>query len=326
MEALRVPTSATWAPLLRALLRLWAAAFLAAGWPLVALGLAAAAVAGGVHAVAGLVRFLPVLGGRGENVVALRRGAKRDARPIVVCAHLDTHVTGGAPLGRAHNLITSASGLLVFAASIASTQGTGWRAVAVLVATESVVTIAWLARLELGTLTGTPDDNTSGLLALVRLADLVADGSQLRDVWLVATSGATSGNYGITTFLRRHHELKVAWIIEFDALGTGEVIAAPQPSRFPRPGTSNALVKAVSSAARSSGDPLTVRRVPRSHSDARAALRLRASAITLTEGLRPARGGAGPDPANAERAARIVDTLARSADGATAARDPSSAD
>jgi hypothetical protein len=192
---------------------------------------------------------------------------------------------------------------------------------AALVATESAFTLAWLARRELSTVGETPDDNTSGLLALVRTADLVADGTQARDVWLVATAAATSGSCGSATFLRRRRELREAWVVEIDALGTGEVVGSPHPSRFPYPGSPTALLRAITRAAHASGDPLTVRRIARPHSDARAALHLRTGAVTLTGGLRPPRGDAGPDPANAERAARIVDALARTLDETTP--DPS---
>jgi hypothetical protein len=58
---------------------------------------------------------------------------------------------------------------------------------------------------------------------------------------------------------------------------------------------------------------MSVRRLRRPHSDARAALRMRTPAITLTAGLRPPDLEAAPDVANAERAARVVDGLARAA-------------
>jgi hypothetical protein len=69
---------------------------------------------------------------------------------------------------------------------------------------------------------------------------------------------------------------------------------------------------AIAAAAKTSGDPLNVRRVRRPHSDARAALRLRTPAIALTGGLRPpAADTHGPDTANAERVARVIDRLVR---------------
>src|SRR5688572_7534876 len=47
-ELIRAPTSPTWPPLLRALFRVWGAAFLAAAWAPVAIGLGVASVLGGV--------------------------------------------------------------------------------------------------------------------------------------------------------------------------------------------------------------------------------------------------------------------------------------
>jgi hypothetical protein len=312
IERTRAPTSPTWAPLLRALLRVWAVAFLAAGWPAATIAFGALSILGGIPAVAGLVRYIPLLGAPARNVVAARRGTDPDSRPIVVSAHLDTHPTAGAPLRRPHVYLAAASGWVTLIAGIASRPGVaGWRPAAAFVAAESVATLVWLARQELATPTDPPDDNTSGLLALVRLAELVSDGSQLHNVWMVATAAGTSGSYGLTSFFRQHADLRQAWLIEIDSLSTGEVIASPYGPLFPHPGTSPQLVRAVVEAARSTGDPLMVRRVRRPHSDARAALRLRVPAITLTGGLRPPAGGLGPDPANAERAARIVDSLSR---------------
>jgi hypothetical protein len=313
-EAVRAPTSPTWAPLLRALLRVWSAAFLAAGWPLVGSGLAAIAVLGGIPAAGRLVRFVPLLGGRSTNVVASRRGTDHGSRPLVVVAHMDTHPTQGAPLRRTHSLAAAVSGWLALLAGVAAASATGWRPAAAIVAAESVFTLAWLARQELETVTDTPDDNTSGLVALVRVAELIVDGPPVRDVWLVATTAGTTASCGARTFLKTHRDLRRAWVVEIDALGAGEVVASPHASRFPFPGTPVALTRAITAAAQQLGDPLSVRKVGRSHSDANAALRLRMGAIALTGGLHPPRGGIGPDPANAERAARIVDTLARSQD------------
>jgi hypothetical protein len=315
VETARAPTSPTWAPLLRALLRVWSAAFLAAGWPEVALGLAVASVVGGLPIVAGLVRFVPLLGAPSRNVVASKRGTNKDARPLVVTAHLDTHSTSGAPLHRAHVLIAAVSGWLALVASAVATRPgvVVWRPAAILVAAESVFTMIVLSRRELQTPTDTPDDNTSGLLAIVRAAELVADGALTRDVWIVATAGGTAGSYGVNAFLRAHPALRDAWLVEIDALGTGEMVVSPSSPRFPHPGTPSQLVRAVATITRELRDPLDVRHVRRPHSDARAALRLRVPAIALTAGLRPPASGPGPDPANAERAARIVDSLARSA-------------
>jgi hypothetical protein len=312
VEHMRAPTSPTWAPLVRALLRVWAAAFLAAGWPVATTAMSAAATIGVLGPVAGLIRFIPLLGAPSRNVVAHRRGRDSGARPMVVCAHLDTHPTAGTPLSRLHAFLALMSGLVALTVGVAAEPGVaGWRPVAALVAAEAAITMAMLARRELATQTDPPDDNTSGLLALVRLAELVSDGSQSRDMWIVATAGGTSGSYGLKSFLRQHRELRKAWIVEIDALGTGEVVASPFPARFPYPGTPPQLVRAVVAAARYTGDPLTVRRIRRPHSDARAGLRARAPAIALTGGLRPPAAGEGPDAANAERAARVVDSLAR---------------
>jgi hypothetical protein len=314
LERVRAPSSPTWAPLLRALTRVWAAAFLAAGWPEATMGLAAAAILGGLPGAAGLIRFVPLLGARSANVVALRRGTDRKSQPLIIAAHLDTHTTAGAPMNRFHvfGAATSAWVALV-AAYLGRPGGSVWRVVAALVAAESVATLAWLSGREIATPKQPPDDNTSGVLALIRAAERASDAQTLHDVWFVGTGAGTSGSYGMTSFLRAHRELNDAWVVEIDALGGGEVVAAPFPSRFPYPGTPAALTRAVSAAARESGDPMMVRRVYRPHSDARAALRRRVGAIVLTGGIRPPSGALGPDPANAERAARVVDRIARTA-------------
>ena len=314
VERARAPTSPTWPMLVAALFRLWAAAFLALRWPNVAVGLAAASILGGVPLVAGLIRFLPILGGTTRNVVALRKASRDGGRPVVITAHLDTHQTGGSPLHRIHLLAAAASGWLAVVAGVAAEPGgIIWRASVLAVVVESLVTLAVLARRELATPTAALDDNTSGLLALVRCAELIGDGSLRRDVWIVATASATAGSFGLRTFLRNHQGLRNAWLIDLDALGTAELVVAPHRPRFPFPGTPPALVRAVVAAARGSGDPLAVRRVGRPHSDARAALRKRVSAISLTAGLlQPAGDDPGPDQANAQRAALIVDALVRS--------------
>jgi hypothetical protein len=215
---------------------------------------------------------------------------------------------------RAHAFLGALSGFLALAAAAAARPGVGgWRVASIVVAGEAIITLTWLARHELRTPHQLPDDNTSGLLALLRVAELVADATPTRDVWIVATGAGTSGGHGLSSFLRRHPDLRQAWVVEIDALGAGEVVASPLPPRFPRPGTPSTLVRAIVAAARESGDPLSVRSVRRPHSDARAALRMRTAAIALTAGLRPAAGEVGPDAANAERAARVVDQLARQA-------------
>jgi hypothetical protein len=290
----------------------WAAAFLAAEIPLGARILAALGIGLGLPAIAGLVRFVPLLGATTHNVITFRRGTDRSARPIVVTAHLDTHPTAGRPMTRAHEALSAISGWLILAAAIVGHRSGGWRPVTALVATEAVLTLAWLARRELATPHEIPDDNTSGILALMRLAELVAAAPPVHDVWIAATGAGTSGSFGLIGLLRRRRELRHAWIIDVDALGSGEVIASPFSARLTHPATPEDLVDAVVAAAKSSGDPLHVRRVRRPHSDARAALRLRTPAISLTAGLRhPAAEGEGPDTANAERAARVIDRLVR---------------
>lgn len=311
----RAPTSPTWTPLLRALCRVWAAAFLAAELPLGARILAALAIAAGIPAVGGLVRFVPLLGATTHNVITSRAGTDRSARPVVVTAHLDTHSTAGRPMTPAHVMLSAASGFVIFAAAIVGHRSGGWRPLTAIVAAEAVLTLAWLARRELTTPSEVPDDNTSGLIALLRVAELVAESAPVHDVWIAATGAGTSGSYGLTALLRRRRELRHAWVIEVDALGSGEVVASPFLAQLAHPGTPEQLVKAIAAAAKESGDPLNVRRVRRPHSDARAALRMRTPAIALTGGLRQlAADDTGPDPANAERAARVIDRLVRLAD------------
>jgi hypothetical protein len=313
LEPTRAPTSPTWSPLLRALLRVWAAAFLAAGSDVATQALATASIVGGVPLVAGWLRFVPLLGARTANIVALRRGRDGDARPVVVVAHLDTHATGGSPMNRLHAVICAASGWLVLVTAVLGRPGSSsWRPIAALVAFESVLTLAWLAFHELQTSRTPPDDNTSGVLGLIRTCELIADETPPRDVWLVGTAAGTSGSFGIASFLRARPELAGAWVVEIDALGSGEIVASPLAARIPYPGTPPALVRAVAAAAGAADDPLTVRRVYRPHSDARRALRSRVAAIVLTGGIKPpAGGGRSPDPANAERCARVVNRLVR---------------
>jgi hypothetical protein len=311
----RAPTSATWAPLLRALARVWAAALLAAELALGARILAGVSLVAAVPAVGGLIRFVPLLGATTHSVVSSRAGVDREARPLLVTAHLDTHSTADAPTTQVHNVASTLSGLLVFvAAFFESRTGDLWRWLIAVVAAEAVISLVWLGRRELQTPKEVPDDNTSGLMSLQRVAELVGELIPSRDVWLAATGGGTSGSYGLVAILKRHRQLRKAWVIELDSLGAGEVVASPFAARFLHAGTSEELKRAVAAAARESGDPLTVRRVRRPHSDARAALRLGTVAIALTGGVRPpAAADHGPDPANAERAARIVDRLAHAA-------------
>jgi hypothetical protein len=308
-ERVRAPTSPTWAPLVRSLLRVWAAAFLAAGWPGATIGLGAAAVLGGIPSIAGLLRFIPLLGSTSRNIVSSKQGRDPNARPLIVAAHLDTHSTGTTPMSRIHVYASAASGWLVLVAGFIA-RPMGWRAAAGVVAAEAVITLVWLSRHELKTPREIPDDNTSGLISLVRVAELL-DGTPLRNVWLVATAAGTAGSYGLRRFLKSRPQLRNAWVVEIDALGAGELVASPLAPRFPHPGTPPTLSRAIEAASRESGDPISVRRVRRAHSDARAALRRRIAAITLTAGIGHPEPSAGPDTANAERAARVVEGIAR---------------
>jgi hypothetical protein len=198
----------------------------------------------------------------------------------------------------------------VLVAAFAGRQAVGWRTFAGPVAAEAIVTLALLATRELRLPASAGDDNTSGLMALVRTAELCIQAPAAADVWIVATGAATVGGFGVSSFIKEHAGLRTSWIVEIDALGSGEVIASPTPPLLPNPGTPAALVRSIVAAAHASGDPLSVRRIRRPHSDARVALRHRVGAITLTAGiLHPARQR-GPDPANAARAARMIHELA----------------
>lgn len=311
-DVLRGATSPTWVPLLRALLRIWAVAFVAAYRPLPAVILASLAVVAGIPRIGALIRYIPLVGASTQNVVAKIAGTDAEARPIVATAHIDTHPTSGAPIGPLRSTLGAALGFAALASAVAARPGLPvWRATTVIVAVEVLITLAWLARRELSRTTNSPDDNTSGLLALLSVAVLATDGRPVHDVWLVATGAGTSGGHGLTAFLRRYAEARRGWVVEIDALGAGEVIASPFAANFPRPGTPPPLVRAVVTAARMTGDPLNVRRVRRAHSDARAALRMRTAAISLTGGLHPPAEHNVPDAGNVERAALIVDRLAR---------------
>jgi hypothetical protein len=311
IETVRAPTSPSWVPLLRALARVWAAAFLAAGLVAPARALAALSIVGGAPLIASAIRFFPLLGGTTQNVVVRIRGTSPDARPLVVVAHTDTHPTSGAPLLRWHRWLAALSGVAALAATFLGPAGRGAAGV---VAAEGVITLAWIARRELAGPSVPPDDNTSGLMALARLAELAAVTQPLCDVWLVAGGAGTSGGCGVLSFLRTRRDVRTAWVVDVDALGSGEIVGSPVAPRFPYPGTPAVLIRALVAAAQASGDPMSVRRVRRPHSDARAALRYRTPAITLTAGiLHPARER-GPDPANAARAARVVLELARRAE------------
>ncbi len=313
IEPVRAPTSPAWVPLVRALCRVWSVALLAAYRPIPAIALAAFAVAAGWPLVGYLLQRVPFIGAVSQNVVGRIRGVDPGLRPVLAVAHLDTHPIAASPMSTSHAAVGVLLGWLALAAAIVGRPGVAvWRVSTAIIAIEALITLAWLARRELQTSTEMPDDNTSGLLALVSLTKMAAADRPLRDLWIVGSGAGTTGGQGITALLRSHPDLRRAWVIEIDALGAGEVVAAPWPSLFPRPGTPSALVRAVVVAAHGTGDPLAVRRVRRPHSDARAALRLRTGAITLTAGLRPPAGDPGPDPANAERIAQIVSRLAQS--------------
>jgi hypothetical protein len=315
IESLRAPTSPAWVPLLRALLRVWAVALVAAYRPVPAIVLAALAVASGFPSLSALIRYLPLLGNETQNVVASVEGTQSNAKPLIAVAHVDTHPLATAPMSKARSALAAAFGWGTLAAAVVGRPDmTVWRVVLTLFAVESLFTLAWLARRELSVTSEMPDDNTSGLLALVSLAMLLNDHRPLRNVWIVGSGAGTSGGHGLVEFLRRNKDLRESWVVEIDTLGAGEVVASPLTPRFPGPGTPPSLIRALVAASRQTGDPLSVRRIRRAHSDARAALRLRTGAITLTAGLSHPAGQRGPDPANAERAARVVDRLARSED------------
>ncbi len=293
---------------------MWAVAFVAAYRPVPAIILACLAVITGMRPAAALVRFLPILGNITQNVVTHVAGSDTETEPLVIVAHVDTHPTARSPMSGLHAALGGALGWVALAAAVFGPPGlAAWRVATAVVAAEGIVTLMWLAKRELTVISEMPDDNTSGLLALTSFAELLRGHTPVRDVWIVGSGAGTSGSHGLTAFLGRYELAQRAWVVEIDALGEGEVVASPLTSRFPRPGTPPQLVRAIVAAARESGDPLTVRRVRRSHSDARAALSMRTGALALTGGLGPPSGGTGPDAANAERAARVVDRLARSA-------------
>jgi hypothetical protein len=295
-------------------LRVWAVALIAALRPVPAVALASLAIIGGLPSLAALVRFLPILGSKSQNVIAHVDGMDRTIKPIVVTAHVDTHPVAAAPMGRTHAALDAVLAWLALVTALVGRPALAeWRAAIAIIAIEALVTLVWLARRELTVIRELPDDNTSGLLALSSVAALVCDHQPTRGVWILGSGASISGGHGMTAFLARNPQSRNAWVVEIDALGAGEVVASPLPARFPRPGTPSQLVRAVVAASRATGDPINVRRIRRAHSDARTALRSRTAAITLTAGLRPPAAEPAPDVANAERAARIVDSLARSA-------------
>lgn len=322
LEAFPAPTSAGWAHMVGALFRLTGAALLLASIEVGAVALAGAAflISVAPQGASVLTARLPAVGGGSQNTVAHVRGDPDvDDPPLVVVAHLDTHASAGAPLSPVHRAIAGAVswGLALTAGLSAADIGGG--AAAVLLALEPAFTITWLARQEL---TGNPDpdDNTSGLAALTRTAEQLAAERPVRDVWLVGTGAATSGNWGVAAFLRAHPEVaRVAWVLELDSLGTAEIVVCPARQRLPRASTPPVLVRAVAGAAIDTGDPIDIRRVRRPHSDADAAFARRTPALALTAGLGPVPGlpqdeylsSEGFDVANVERAARIIDRLAR---------------
>lgn len=322
LETFPAPTSAGWVHMVGALFRLTAAALILASVEMGAVALAGAAflISAVPQAASMLTARLPAVGGRSQNTVAHVRGDPDiDDPPLVVAAHLDTHASAGEPLSPIHRAFAGAVswGLALTAGLSAAEIGSG--AAVVLLALEPAFTIAWLARQEL---TGSPDpeDNASGLAALTRTAERLAAEGPVRDVWLVGTGAATSGNWGITAFLRAHPDVaRVAWLLELDSLGTAEIVACPARQRVPRVTTPQALVRAVAGAAIDTGDPIDIRRVRRPHSDADIAFARRVPALALTAGLGPVPGlpqdeygsSEGFDVANVERATRIVDRLAR---------------
>lgn len=315
LETFRSSTGPVWAPLIRALLRLVTAVMLPLGYPVAALAVAAVTVVTGIPPVSRLVRYVPGLGGTAENVVTHVPGTGTGHDPpLVVAAHLDAHASGGTPLTRPHALVAGISGFLMLGAAGARVAGwgPGWSRLAILVAIEALITLAWLAGRELSPHRA-GDDNDSGLLALLRVAELAAEEHPVRDLWLVGTAAATADGLGMRAFLRAHPNVaRVAWVVELDALGDGEIVVSPVRRRFPQASTPPALLRAIAGAAIDTGDPIDVRRVRRLHSDARAAFLKGSPSAAITGGVRlPLGVESAPDPANAERAARIVDHLAR---------------
>lgn len=322
LESFPAPTSPGWAHMVGALFRLASAALILASVEVGAMVLAGAAFLISVvpQAASMVTARSPVVGGRSQNTVAHVPGDPDvDDPPLVVVAHLDTHASAGVPLNPAHRAIAGAvSWGLALTAGLAA-AGIGSGAAAVFLALEPAFTIAWLARQEL-TASPDPEDNASGLAALVRTAEELADDPPARDVWLVGTGAATSGNWGVTAFLRAHPEVaRVAWLLELDSLGTAEIVACPARQRVPRATAPGALVRAVAGAAIDTGDPIDIRRVRRPHGDADTAFARRVPALALTAGVGPVPGmpqdefvsEEGFDVANVERAARIIDRLAR---------------
>lgn len=317
VERFRAPTSPSWVPLLGAALRLAAAALLVGGLGGPAAVLAAIAVVASIfpHAVAWVLKRVPGIGAASCNVVAHVPGAPDVVDPpLVVVAHLDAHPTAGEPLRRPHTAIAGLVGLGLLAIALASlgsdADPQGFLA---LLALEPAATLIWLAHQELVATEGLePDDNASGLAALVRIGDLLGDERPSRHVWLVATGSGTAGSGGLRALFRMHRDIaKLAWVIEVDALGSAELVVTPGRRRFPRMTTPPAVLRAIAGAAIDSGDLIDIRRVPRPHSDANAATGLGVPALTLTGGQNALGPAPNPDAANAERAARIVDRLAR---------------
>jgi len=287
-----------------------------AGLPAVAAGLAGVAAASALwpRATAAIAGRLPGIGATSQNVIGHVRGS-RDVidPPLILVAHLDAHQTAGAPLARPHAALAAVVSLGLLAIAIASMGSVGdpspWLA---LLALEPAATLAWIANLELVSTEGlTRDDNASGLAALVRVGALVREDEPARDIWLVATGAGTAGSRGMSAYLRAHRDVaRTAWVIEIDALGAAALVLVPGRRRFPRAVTPPAVVRAVAGAAIDSGDLIDVRRVPRPHSDANRATAKRVAAVTITGGTNTL-GPEEPDAANTERAARIIDRLAR---------------
>lgn len=317
VETFRAPSSPSWVPLIAGALRLAAAALLVAGLA------EASAAAAGVSLVASVwprrvavvVHRLPGLGAESRNVIASTPGEPDVVDPpLVVVAHLDAHPTSGAPITRPHALITVlVSAVLLALALVSLDAADDPSGLLALLAIEPAATLAWIAHRELVSTEGlTRDDNASGLATLVRIAELMIDERPRRTVWIVATGAATVGGAGMRRFLRTHRDLaRSAWVIELDALGASELVLTAGRRRFPRAATPPPVLRAVVGAAIDTGDLIDVRRVIRPHSDADAATASGVAALTLTGGPNTLGAPDAPDAANTERAARIVDQVAR---------------
>ncbi|HVE90887.1 MAG TPA: hypothetical protein VNE62_01100 [Actinomycetota bacterium] len=311
-QELRAPTSPLWLHLVAALLRLVAAGLVIGGFPTKAAPVALVALVVGLPGSSpGRTRLLskiPGLGGTTVNVIGQIPGrGEPGLPPLVVCCHLDSHPTGGRALSRPAGIaaLASGAGLLVLTI-VAGTLGTDVnRAAGALFATLALASIAQLSAREGSRKSA--GGGSEALVALLRLAALAAKRPPSRDLWLLATGAATSGSAGMSDFLVRHRDLaRTAWVLELDGIGSGELVAVPASTRFPRRRAHPAFVRALAGAAMDCGDPLDLETRGRTHGDARTALAAGLPAATLTS-----RPGDARDTDAVQRAARIAHVLSR---------------